>query len=172
MSFRFDIKLLGSVVLLVSGLLLLNCAPKPKYQTPALGEKVSIAPIAVNQELPQNQQDSKKALKLNVMWGGRALLAERGDPTLYFYDGFGNLKFSYKWSDLEIAYQHTGCSESMVSSLNGYLMGAALICDGSLNLDGISLIRAVDQRGEAREATSWGAYNVSEEVTAVSIGLY
>ncbi|MFW7379211.1 MAG: hypothetical protein ACOH5I_10420 [Oligoflexus sp.] len=150
---------------------LFNCAPEPKYRTPALGETISIQPIAVNKELGPSSIHNQ-AIKLNVMWGGRAINANKGDPMLHFYDSKGELKYSHKWSDLEEAYRRTACSESMVATMDGYLMGNALLCDGSLDLNEITMIKAVDARGKTKVATSWGVYRLSEEVTAVSIGLY
>lgn len=150
---------------------LLNCAPEPKYRTPDLGETINISPAVINEQLGPKEIDSR-AIQLNVMWGGRAIDANKGNPTLHFYDHAGELKFSRSWAELEESYRRTGCTESMVSTLDGYLMGSALICDSSFSLTGITSIKATDARGESREATSWGVHRINDQVTAVSIGLY
>ncbi len=157
--------------LIAAGFMLVNCAPEPRLRMPALGEVVSISPIAVNRTLAPAPIKTS-AIKLNVMWGGRAMTGDKGDPTLNFYDATGQIKYSFKWAQLERAYHDTSCTSEQVRSLDGYLRGSILICDGSLNLQDITRIEGVEDKGEKRYATSWAVYQVDDDVTSVSVGLY
>lgn len=170
MNRRFLPWIILAMVGLASGLLLSNCAPEPRFKSPALGEVVFMRPIAID----RNPEAALKpgALKLSVMWGGRALVSDKGDPTLNFYGKGDVLRYSYKWSQLESAYHDTGCSREQVRFLDGYLVGSALICDGSLDLSGIVRIEGVEAKGEKRSATSWSSYQLDDDVFGVSIGLY
>jgi hypothetical protein len=156
---------------LALGLLISACAREPRYTSPRLGEVVSIQPIAVDLQLASTPPKNVP-LKLNIMWGGRMLTSEKGDTTLNFYDKSGKIRYSKSWAQLENAYRDTDCSNQSIATLDGSLMGSALICDGSLDLDGIVTIEGVNAKGEKRSATSWSAYMVNEHVAATSIGLY
>ncbi len=164
-------RLVFSLTSLSLGVWIAACSREPRYTSPRLGEVVSIQPIAVNQQLmatpPRNVP-----LKLNVMWGGRMLTSQKGDTTLNFYDKTGKIRYTKSWSQLENAYRETDCSNQAIATLDGSLMGSALICDGSLDLDGIVSIEGIDSKGEKRSATSWSSYMVNENVAAASIGLY
>jgi hypothetical protein len=153
------------------GLVLAACSREPRYMTPRLGEVVSIQPIAIDMLLASTPPKNVP-LKLNIMWGGRMLTGEKGDTTLTFYDKAGRVRFSKSWSQLTNAYRETGCSNEAIATLDGSLMGSALVCDGSLDLDGIASIEGVDAKGEKRSATSWSVYMLTEKVAAASIGLY
>jgi hypothetical protein len=156
---------------LALGLLMTACSREPRYSSPKLGEVVFIQPIAVDLQLAPTPPKNLP-LKLNVMWGGRMLSSEKGDTTLNFYDKNGRLRFTKSWAQLESAWRDTDCSNQAVATLDGSLKGSALICDGSLDLDGIASIEGVNAKGEKRSATSWAAYMVNEHVAATSIGLY
>jgi len=153
------------------GLMLAACSREPRYRTPRLGELVSIQPIAIDMQLASTPAKNVP-LKLNIMWGGRMLSAEKGDTTLNFYEKSGRVRYSKSWSQLTNAYRETDCSNQAIATLDGSLMGSALICDGSLNLEGIASIEGVDAKGEKRSATSWSIYMLNENVAAASIGLY
>ncbi len=148
------------------------CAPEPKFRPPGLGELITIKPIAINKLAPQHLASKTRAIKLNVMWGGKAIDLEKGDMTLNFYGADSKIKYTHKWSDLVESYRQTGCNGEQVATMDGYLMGVALVCDGSIDMTNIQLIEGIDPKGEKRSATSWGSYLVSEDVQAVSIGLY
>jgi hypothetical protein len=156
---------------LILGFLSAACARQPRYASPQLGEVVSIQPIAVDLQLASTPPKNVP-LKLNVMWGGRMLTSEKGDTTLNFHDKSGKIRYSKSWSQLESAYRDSDCSNQAIATLDGSLMGSALICDGSLDLDGIVTIEGVNAKGEKRSATSWSVYMVNEHVAAASIGLY
>ncbi len=168
---RWRIFLIPTLALLALGSFLANCAREPRFRAPKLGEVVEIKPVAVNYLLAPAVA-THKAIKLNAMWGGRAISSDKGNPTLNFYRANGSLKMSRKWADLTDSYRVTGCSDEQIASLDGYLMGAALICDGSLDLSDVHKIEAVDDTGEKRASTSWGVYRVSEQVSGVSLGFY
>lgn len=153
------------------GLLMAACSREPRYTTPRLGEVVSIQPIAIDMQLASTPPKNVP-LKLNIMWGGRMLTGEKGDTTLNFYDKSGRVRYAKSWSQLTNAYRETDCSNDAIATLDGSLMGSVLICDGSLNLDGIASIEGVDAKGEKRSATSWSVYMLNEKVAAASIGLY
>jgi hypothetical protein len=153
------------------GLVLATCSREPRLTSPRLGEIVSIQPIAIDMQLA-SKAPKNVPLKLNIMWGGRMLTGEKGDTTLNFYEKSGRVRYSKSWSQLINAYRETDCSNQAIATLDGSLMGSALICDGSLNLDGIVSIEGVDPKGEKRSATSWSVYMINENVAAVSIGLY
>jgi hypothetical protein len=156
---------------LALGLLMTGCSREPRYTSPKLGEVVTIQPIAIDLQLASTPPKNVP-VKLNVMWGGRMLDSEKGDTTLHFYDKNGKLRYSKSWAQLENAWRETDCSNQAVATLDGSLMGSALICDGSLDLDGIASIEGVNAKGEKRSATSWATYMVNEQVAAASIGLY
>jgi len=164
-------RLAWSLTGLILGIIVTACAREPRYSSPKLGEVVSIQPIAVDMQLSTTPPKSGP-LKLNIMWGGRLLSSAKGDTTLNFYDKSGKIRYSKTWSQLEVAYRDTDCSNSDIATLDGALMGSALICDGSLDLNGITMIEGIDAKGEKRSSTSWAAYMVNEEVAAASIGLY
>jgi len=147
------------------------CAREPRHKEHRLGEVFSISPVAVNFMLAPTPAPSK-ALKLNVMWGGRAITSDKGDSTLNFYDKNNKLLHSKKWSELSESHKSTSCSDEQVATMDGYLMGVALICDRSLELKDVQKIEAVNAKGERRSATSWGVYSISDEVDGVSLGLY
>jgi|GEM_PF-5127393 hypothetical protein len=149
----------------------MGCAREPRYKSPKMGEVVTIKPIAINLQLVQPPHKTQ-ALKLNVMWGGRMLTSEKGDTTLNFYDKNGKLRRTVNWAELETAYQTTGCDNEAIATLDGSLMGTALICDDSLDLKEITMIEGVDSKGEKRFSTSWSVYMLDDEVAAASIGLY
>jgi hypothetical protein len=153
------------------GLMLAACSREPRYTSPRLGEVVSIQPIAIDMQLASTAPKNV-ALKLNIMWGGRMLSGEKGDTTLNFYEKSGRIRYTKSWNQLTNAYRETDCSNAAIATLDGSLMGSALICDGSLNLDGIVSIEGVDAKGEKRSATSWSVYMLNENVAAASIGLY
>ena len=148
-----------------------SCSREPQFRKPQLGEKIFIQPIAINYLL-RPKLPTTQAIKLNAMWGGRALAADKGDPLLNFYGTDGKLKNSRKWADLVESYKTTSCSNQQIATLDGYLMGAALICDGSLDLRNITRIEAVDSGGERRSSTSWGVYRIQDDVSGISIGFY
>lgn len=158
-------------ILIASILPAQSCSREPQFKKPQLGEKITMQPIAVNYLLRPNLPGTQ-AIKLNAMWGGRALAADKGDPVLNFYGADGKLKNSKKWADLVESYRSTSCSNQQIATLDGYLMGAALICDGSLDLSNISRIEAVDSGGERRSSTSWGVYRIQDDVSGISIGFY
>lgn len=160
-----------SLIGLALSMLISACSREPRYTSPRLGEVVSIQPIAVDLQLASTPPKNVP-LKLNIMWGGRMLSSQKGDTTLNFYDKSGKIRYSKTWSQLENSYRETDCSNQAIATLDGSLMGSALICDGSLDLDGIASIEGVDAKGEKRSATSWSAYMVNESVAAASIGLY
>lgn len=159
------------VISLGLGLMLAACSREPRYTSPRLGEVVSIQPIAIDMQLASTAPKNV-ALKLNIMWGGRMLSGEKGDTTLNFYEKSGRIRYTKSWNQLTNAYRETDCSNAAIATLDGSLMGSALICDGSLNLDGIVSIEGVDAKGEKRSATSWSVYMLNENVAAASIGLY
>lgn len=146
----------------------------PVLKVPELGKTISIAPIAINFKGEPTVSKKTPGLKLEIMWGGRALQSAKGDPTLRFYSNHKHDEPShtFSWQELESAYKNTGCTNDMIGTLDGVLMGVALICDGSVSLDGVTRIDAIDSKGEVRAATSWSTYLTSDDVTAVSIGLY
>ena len=152
-------------------LCLLSCAREPEFRAPKLGERLSIAPIAINTLLPKSAP-AGKGVKLNIMWGGRPLSADQGEQTVNFLDQEGKIKLSYKWSELTSAYRSTGCSNAQIATLDGYLQGAALVCDGSIDLNQISRIEVINEKGQKRTATSWSVYHIRDDVLGVSIGLY
>ncbi|HET9240146.1 MAG TPA: hypothetical protein VFO10_22980 [Oligoflexus sp.] len=153
------------------GLMLTACSREPRHTSPRLGEIVSIQPIAIDMQLASTAPKNVP-LKLNIMWGGRMLTGDKGDTTLNFYEKSGRVRYSKSWNQLSNAYRETDCSNQAIATLDGSLMGSALICDGSLNLDGIVSIEGVDAKGEKRSATSWSVYMLNENVAAASIGLY
>jgi hypothetical protein len=163
--------LVGPYLGIAVGLMLSACSREPRFLSPKLGEVVSIQPIAIDMQLKRTPPKSR-ALKLNIMWGGRMLSSEKGDITLHFYDASGKLRFSKSWAQLEQSWRDTDCKNEDVATLDGGLKGAALICDGSFDLNGITLIEGENAKGEKRRATSWAAYMVNEHVAATSIGLY
>lgn len=160
-----------SLIGLTLGCMLAACARKPQYTSPQLGEVVSIQPIAVDLQLASTPPKNVP-LKLNIMWGGRMLTSAKGDTTLNFHDKSGKIRYSKSWSQLESAYRDSDCSDQAIATLDGSLMGSALICDGSLDLEGIVSIEGINAKGEKRSATSWSVYMVNEHVAAASIGLY
>ncbi len=151
--------------------LTIACAREPRHKEHRLGEVFSISPVAVNIMLAPAPALSK-ALKLNVMWGGRAISADKGDSTLNFYGKNNKLLYSKKWSELSESHKNTSCSDEQVATMDGYLMGVALVCDRSLELKDVQKIEGVDAKGERRSATSWGVYSITDEVNGVSLGLY
>lgn len=167
-----DMQRLASCLMgLILGIILAACSREPRFLSPKLGEVIAIQPIAVNMQLSTTPAKSG-SLKLNIMWGGRMLSSAKGDTTLNFYDKAGKIRYSKTWSQLENAYRDTDCSNRDIATLDGALMGSALICDGSLNLGDITAIEGIDAKGDKRSATSWATYMVNEDVAAVSIGLY
>ncbi len=164
-------RLAWSLVGLTLVVTLTACSRQPRYTSPKLGEVVSMQPIAVNRLLASTPE-KRGPLKLNIMWGGRMLTSEKGDTTINFRDNAGRIRFTKTWSQLESAYRDTDCSNQDIATLDGSLMGSALICDGSLDLSGIAMIEGIDAKGEKRSATSWAVYMVNENVAAASIGLY
>lgn len=165
-------RLAGRLSALALGFLVAACSREPRFRSPRLGEVVSMRPIAVNMQLAPTPPHRNVPLKLNIMWGGRMLTSEKGETTLNFYDKSGKIRYTKTWSQLENAWRETDCSNQAIATLDGLLMGSALVCDGSLNLDGVATIEGVDAKGEKRSATSWAGYMVNEHVAAVSIGLY
>ncbi|WP_141734323.1 hypothetical protein [Oligoflexus tunisiensis] len=161
----------GPFIGLALGLMMSACSREPRYLSPKLGEVVTIQPIAIDMQL-RRTPPKNRALKLNIMWGGRMLSSEKGDTTLNFHDASGKLRFSRSWAQLEQAWRDTDCRNEDIATLDGSLKGAALICDGSFDLKDITLIEGVNAKGEKRRATSWAAYMVNEHVAATSIGLY
>lgn len=84
----------------------------------------------------------------------------------------GQLIYEKSWGELQDSFRTSGCSDSQVSSLDGYLIGNALICDGSLDFSKVRLITGTDESGKQRSATSWSVYRASDDVITVSLGLY
>lgn len=164
----------AGILAAIGSLALINCAREPRLKIPPIGETMLIKPIAVNFTSVPRVAKPEKAVRLDVMWGGRAISKEKGNPILRFYKNPGDAEpaFSKYWSELAEAYKSSGCSNDQIATMDGYLMGTALICDGSFNLENIKFIEAQQDNGEKHMATSWSSYPVSEDVTGYSIGLY
>lgn len=172
-GFHNRLSLVAFALLATSGLLVANCAREPRLKVPAIGETIFIKPIAVNFTGTPKVDAPSQAIRLDVMWGGRAINDKKG-MTLNFYKKLGDAQpaFTKSWSELAEAYKTTGCSNSQISVLDGYLVGVALICDGSFKLDGIQYIEGIQDDGEKRSATSWSSYPVTEDITGFTFGLY
>lgn len=157
----------------ITSLLVTNCAREPRLKVPAIGETIYIKPIAINFTGTPKVENPAKAIRLDVMWGGRAINGKK-NMTLKFYKNIGDSEpaFTKTWTELEDAYKTTGCSNEQIAALDGYLVGAALICDGSFKLDGIHFIQGEQDDGEKRSATSWSSYPVTEDITGFTFGLY
>ncbi len=148
-----------------------SCAPEPRYKKLKVGETITIMPSKPEESLSLKAQ-SRRVLRLSVKWGERPLSSEIGDVSLRFFDAAGKLRYETSWSRLSKAYRETGCSPSEVAYLDGYLVGEALICDGSLDLKEIALIEGVLPNAPVRRATSWGWYAIGPDAAGVSLGLF
>jgi hypothetical protein len=153
----------------------ISCAREPQFKLPPIGQTITLMPISVGKakDLRSPLKDFK-AVHLTVGWGGRAIMSDRGDPHLLFYvEGQDEPVKDVAWAELETSYRSTGCSDDLIATLDGPLVGQALICDGSFGgFDQYSHIGAVNSKGRTRDATSWSTYKINDDVLGVIVNLY
>lgn len=148
-----------------------SCAREPQVKRLEIGQTVDLQPIDPKAFMLRDLNDEEASFKLEVSWGGRPV-ARNQDLTLKFWGDDGNLLYERNWADLEKAYKSTGCSNKQIATLDGYLLGVALICDGDLNIAQVKRITGSDKSGKTRKTDSWNVYPIGNQVYAVSIGLY
>ncbi len=154
----------------------ISCARQPEFKLPPIGQTFTIMPSyvgATDGNLKSPELDFK-AVHLTVAWGGRSLDSQKGDPRLLLYkSGIEKPVIDVAWADLETAYRSTGCTDDLIATLDGPLVGQALICDGSIGpFDQYSHVEAVNSKGKRRMATSWSTYKISNDVLGVIIQLH
>jgi hypothetical protein len=128
-------------------------------------------PAAINDDGPLKAAGiDYKAVRLNVMWGGRPI---RSGATLRFYTARdGAPAWTMPWVDLAQAHKATDCSEDLVATMDDAVEGVALVCNGSLKMESFVAVDAIDDNGEVRSATSWSTYAIRDDVLGVAIQLY
>jgi hypothetical protein len=148
-----------------------SCAPEPRYKKLKVGETITILP-SKPEEAFKLKDSAHRGVRLSIKWGERPISQDKGDPILRFFDSSGKVRYQFAWSQLARAYKDTGCNATEVAYLDGYLAGEALICDGTLDLRGITLIEGELPQNPIRRATSWGTYALGPDAVGVSIGLF